>query len=133
MNGLMLDTNVLIHCFVSDRSVGKVLSAYERILLNPVVLAEFRSGIHVGTKQGKRVEEQLSSLLNDSAVSVVPIFDKTADLYARIYRTLKAQGTPIPVNDMWIAASALEQGVSLFTFDAHFSKVPMLDVIVPSD
>ena len=50
----------------------------------------------------------------------------TAEHYATVYAALRAGGTPIPTNDMWIAASAIQHGLRLFTFDAHFGTVPGL-------
>ena len=52
------------------------------------------------------------------------------DIYAKVYQALRKEGTPIPQNDMWIAASALENGADLATCDEHFRHVPMLTVIV---
>ena len=52
-------------------------------------------------------------------------------MYAKVFKALKAQGRPIPQNDMWIAASALEHGADILTYDEHFRAVPMLTVIIP--
>ena len=61
----------------------------------------------------------------------MPIGERTAEMYAKVYQALRAQGRPIPQNDMWIAASALEHGADVATHDEHFRLVPMLTVIVP--
>ena len=68
----------------------------------------------------------LDEFLDDPAVAIVPCTDETADYYARIFRTLKGNGTPLPTNDMWIAAAALEHGAAVLSSDGHFSHVPML-------
>jgi tRNA(fMet)-specific endonuclease VapC len=55
--------------------------------------------------------------------------DRTADGYARLNQALAAAGTPLPENDIWIAAHALEQALSLITRDAHFKRVPGLTIL----
>ena len=60
----------------------------------------------------------------------VPVTDRTAELYAKVYQALRKEGRPIPQNDMWIAASALEHGADLATYDEHFNLIPMLTVIM---
>ncbi len=62
---------------------------------------------------------------------MIPVAERTAEMYAKVYQELRAKGTPIPQNDMWIAASALEHGADLATRDEHFRFVPMLTVIIP--
>ena len=71
-----------------------------------------------------------SRFIATPSVRTVPIIDRTAELYAKVYQALRKQGTPIPQNDMWIAASALEHGADIATTDEHFRLVPMLTVIV---
>ena len=61
-------------------------------------------------------------------VAVFPIMRKTGDFYARIFSFLKSAGTPIPTNDMWIAACVVESGATLLSFDGHFTNVPLIDV-----
>jgi len=56
-------------------------------------------------------------------VDVLPVTAKTADSYALVYAGLRRKGQPIPTNDLWIAASALELGAALLTRDAHFSQI----------
>lgn len=53
----------------------------------------------------------------------------TADAYGLIHRNLRLRGRPIPANDLWIAASCLEHGAALFSFDAHFEQVDGLRLI----
>ena len=80
--------------------------------MRPAVLGEFKVGLDVNTRRGKKVKGLLDDFLDDPAVVFVPFTDETADYYARIFKTLKANGTPIPTNDIWIAASAIEHGAS---------------------
>ena len=126
MNAAVIDTNVLIECFQNNQSISEAISQYDRILICPAVLGEFKAGIDVNTRRGKKVKALLDEFLDDPAVAIVPSTDETADSYARIFRTLKDNGTPLPTNDMWIAAAALEHGAAVLSSDGHFSHVPML-------
>jgi len=65
----------------------------------------------------------LTRFLEHEAVEVVPVADVTADRYSRIALQLRRQGTPIPSNDIWIAAQAMEYGAELLTSDRHFEHV----------
>jgi len=51
---------------------------------------------------------------------------ETAEHYARIFVQLKRAGTPVPDNDLWIAAIALEFDLTLITRDRHFERIPQL-------
>ena len=126
MNAALIDTNILIECFLHNQSISEAISQFDRILICPAVLGEFKVGIDVNTKRGAKVKVLLDEFLDDSAVAIVPCTDETADYYARIFRTLKDNGTPLPTNDIWIAAAALEHGAAVLSSDGHFSHVPML-------
>ena len=126
MNALLVDTNVLIDVFLGDRDAARTLSAYDRILVCTTVLGEYKAGVDPATKSGREFLGKLEEFLEDPAVRTVGGTENTADYYARVYRTLKANGTPIPQNDIWIASFALEHAATLFSRDTHFAGVPML-------
>ena len=126
MNAAVIDTNILIGCFQRDQGAAATISDYDRILVCPVVLGEFKAGIDIATKKGRKAKELLDEFLDDPAVMVVPCTDETADYYAMIYKALRERGTPLPTNDIWIAAAALEHGAVVLSGDSHFSRVPML-------
>lgn len=126
MNAAVIDTNILIECFLHNQSISEAISQYDRILICPAVLGEFKAGIDINTRRGKKVKALLDEFLDDPAVTVVPCTDETADFYARIFRSLKDNGTPLPTNDIWIAAAALEHGATVLSSDGHFSNIPML-------
>ena len=128
MKPLMLDTNVLIRFFRSDRKIADIISAYEKIVVPTVVLGEFKAGADPKTASGQRQLEVLESFLDSPSVSVIPVTEDIASVYARIFRTLKANGTPIPQNDMWIAACAVDAGATLVSSDDHFASIPLLDM-----
>ena len=126
MNAAVIDTNVLIECFQRNRDISEAISQYDRILVCPAVLGEFKAGLDVNTRSGKKVKGLLDEFLDDPAVAIIPCTDETADYYARIFKTLKENGTPLPTNDIWIAAAAIEHGAAVLSSDDHFSHVPML-------
>ena len=128
MNVAVIDTNVLIDCFQRGGGAADAISDYDRILVCPAVIGEFKAGIDAGTKRGRKAKERLDEFLDDPAVEIVSCTDETAEYYARIFRALKESGTPLPTNDIWIAAAALERGATVLSGDRHFSRVPMLKV-----
>ncbi len=130
MNAAMLDTNVLINLFHDPDSFLEEFEDYGMVLLPSVVIGEFRAGLSE-SKKDKAIETILSGYLKNPAVKVVSVSEKTARYYANVFRELKAKGRPIPQNDIWIAATALECGVPLFTYDSHFAEIPMLQLVNP--
>ena len=68
----------------------------------------------------------MARFLDSPRVNLIDVDEETARRYAVIFSTLRAAGTPIPTNDLWIAASAMQHGLRLLTADAHFEKVPQI-------
>ena len=131
MKLVVLDTNVLID-FCQNPSAHRRtdIASFEQMLIPTVVLGEFKAGIFA-TRRGDEAALRLRQLIDYPSVKVVPVTERTAEMYAKVYQALRAQGRPIPQNDMWIAASALEHGADIATHDEHFKLVPMLTVILP--
>ena len=128
MKPLLLDTNVLIRFFRSDRKIADIISKFEKIVIPTVVLGEFKSGVDPLTVGGRRQIEVLDAFLDSPSVDIIPVTEDVSSAYARIFRTLKANGTPIPQNDIWIAACAIDAGATLISSDSHFAKIPLLDI-----
>ena len=93
------------------------------ISLNPAVLGELQAGF-LGDRRRAENEETLRSFLAAPRVRVLDITAETARRYAAIVSHLRAAGTPLPVNNVWIAASAMEHGLTVLTTDSHFLRVP---------
>ncbi len=104
------------------QNVVATVQAAERILVNPVVLGELRAGFAAGERREKN-EAELISFLESPRVDVVSMNEDTSVFYAAIYVALRQAGTPIPSNDLWIAASAMQHGLCVVTTDTHFRKV----------
>jgi tRNA(fMet)-specific endonuclease VapC len=90
-----------------------------------IVMGELRAGIAVSS-QGTRNEAVLRRFLFKSGVGVLDADEQTTHHYAAVYRQLRRQGTPIPTNDMWIAALVLQHSLVLFARDTHFDALPQL-------
>jgi len=122
---LALDTNRYTDLCRGDVSVVEMVELADEVWLPFIVLGELRAGFAVGS-QGPRNEAVLRRFLLKSAVSVLYADEQTTHHYAAIYRQLRKQGTPIPTNDMWIAALVLQHSLVLFARDMHFDVLPQL-------
>ena len=129
MKRIMLDTNVLIALFKGDQQVADIVSTYDRVLIPTVVLGEFKAGLALDVRQGHLLRQTLNQFLDAPAVEVVSITERTTETYALVYKVLKEKGTPIPQNDLWIAAMALDSAVELYSRDRHFLEIPLLKLM----
>lgn len=127
MRAIMVDTNAYAALMLGQIEVVEVMAHAESLLLNSVVLGELLAGFAAGSRQSQNRAE-LARFMDSPRVDVVAITAQTADSYALVYAGLRRKGQPIPTNDLWIAASALEHGAALLTRDAHFSKIDGLRV-----
>jgi tRNA(fMet)-specific endonuclease VapC len=123
---LALDTNRYTDLCRGERSVVEVVELANEIWLPFIVLGELRAGFAVGT-QGPQNESILRRLLLKPGVAILYADEQTTHHYATVYRQLRKQGTPIPTNDMWIAALVLQHSLTLYDRDAHFDSLPQLN------
>jgi predicted nucleic acid-binding protein len=122
MRPILLDTNAYTAFKLGEPSLIEVIKHAEIIGMSPVVLGELLGGFNSGTKI-KKNREDLQQFLSSSRIRIYPITSDTANFYSQIYAALRSKGNPIPTNDMWIAAQALEQGCVLCTYDKHFNVI----------
>lgn len=125
---LAIDTNRYRDLSDGKREVVERLETADAVFMPFVVLAELRAGFAVGTK-GQANERALHRFLAQPGVEVLHTTDGTTRVYATLYRQLRAQGTPIPTNDLWIAALVLEHELALYSRDAHFEALPQLNLV----
>ena len=119
---ILLDTNAYSALMRGhDEVAGRVRRA-ERVVFSTVVAGELLLGFRLGARLTKNMAE-LDAFLDNPYVSLVPVTLTTADRFARIAAALRAKGRPIPTNDIWIAAHAMETGAELLSFDSHFEAV----------
>jgi len=117
---LVVDTNALSAWLDGESDIEKPLSAASTLLLSPVALGEYRFGVQA-SRERKAYELKLQEL--EERFKVLPMDRGTATFYAAIRRQLKANGTPIPWHDVWIAAQAKQHDVKILSNDAHFDFV----------
>lgn len=118
----MLDTNAYSSFKRGDAETVETVARAEAILLPTPVLGELRAGFRAGRKEAENIAD-LEAFLSSPRVRVHALGEETAIFYAEVHGALRAAGKPIPTNDLWIAASALETGSILVTSDAHFDNV----------
>ena len=97
--------------------------------LATVAYAEVVAGTEMDTKRTRMTREALSTLMSTPNTRLLPVSEATVRYYSKTFNQLKKNGTPIPTNDIWIAAATLEVGGVLFTRDRHYLKIPMFDTI----
>jgi predicted nucleic acid-binding protein len=125
MRGLVLDTSAYSLYFRGHGKVQDILQTVDGIYVTTVSLGELRAGF-MGGRHRERNEAILEEFLSSPRVNVMAIDEETARRYSFLITFLKQQGTPIPTNDVWIAAGALQHGFELITSDKHFERIPNL-------
>jgi len=120
-----LDTNRLTDLFQGDSALADRLAVCDEIQIPLMVLAEMKAGFYGGLQQ-PRNEALLRRFLAKPTVTVLLPGRETAEHYARLFIQLKRAGTPVPHNDLWIAALALEHDLVLITRDRHFDRILQL-------
>jgi predicted nucleic acid-binding protein len=126
---LALDTSAYSRFRAGDARVHELIAAAEILLVPATVLGELYGAFELGSRTREN-RVTLSEFLTEPFVRVVPISADVARQYGRVYAALRRAGTPIPANDMWIAAATIDQGACLLTFDRDFEQVAGLDRIV---
>ncbi len=119
---IILDTSAYVGFKRNAVETVEIIVKTELIVFSPVVLGELMFGFRNGSRFKKNMDD-LNRFLEHEAVDLAPIGKITSDRYSRIAAQLRLQGTPIPTNDIWIAAQAMEHGAELITSDKHFDKI----------
>jgi tRNA(fMet)-specific endonuclease VapC len=122
---LALDTNRYVDLCKGVEPTVRLVSTAEDVFLPFAVLAELRAGFALGKRTAEN-ERVLRRFLLKPAVSVLYPDDQTTYHYGAAFRQLRVQGTPIPTNDLWIAALVLQHSLSLHDRDKHFDHLPQI-------
>jgi len=122
MKRIMLDTNFYAAFKRNDADAVSLLRKVEYIGVNTVILGELLAGFRCGNREQQNREE-LDQFLDSARVELIPMDEETAEFYAQVFAELRLKGRPIPSNDLWLAASALQHGLALATYDDHFSQI----------
>lgn len=125
MKKILIDTNTYSAFKNNFIEVVNVFRRVEHIGINSTVLGELYSGFKLGSKEKRNLAE-LNQFLDSPRVFFYAVDDTAAEIYAEIFKTLRQTGTPIPTNDIWIAATSMQHGLALFSLDKHFDLIPGL-------
>ena len=127
---LCLDTTGYSRLMRGQQALQDRLEVADEVLLPVTVLGELYAGFHDGSREQENLS-LLAAFRAQPGVVVIDTTDNVSQRYATVVSLLKRQGTPIPTNDIWIAAAALENGGRLVAYDNHFENVPGLIVESP--
>lgn len=119
---ILLDTNAYSDLARGHSPLSNQVRQAETVFLSSVVVGELLGGFRRGTRFHQNLAD-LQRFVTEPRVQVLPVTWTTADHYGRIYAALRGLGKPIPTNDMWIAAHAMETGAELLSSDPHFQHV----------
>lgn len=119
---ICLDTSAYSHFRRGDETVVDIIDRASWIGVPTVVLGELRAGFACGRRRRDN-ERALAAFLRHSVVRVLDVDDGASQLYGEIVAALRHAGTPLPANDIWIAAVAAFSGANVITFDAHFNAI----------
>jgi tRNA(fMet)-specific endonuclease VapC len=122
----LLDTNIIIALFASELSVLNNLAQADEVFIPSIALGE----LHFGARKSRRSEKNLERIEEFVANNtIVECNANTARQYGDVKNRLRIKGRPLPENDVWIAALALQYGLTLVTRDAHFQEVEILQTV----
>lgn len=122
---ILVDTNRLTDALRGDRATVEMMEEAAEVWIPFVAMGEIKAGFLAGSRNAHN-EALLHSLLQLPGLGVLFADHETTDAYARLFQFLRKKGTPIPTNDLWIAALAVQHGLTLLSRDAHFEKLPQV-------
>lgn len=122
MKKIIIDTNAYTRFLTGDEDVLDVIAAAETTYLSIFVLGELYAGFAGGTKESKN-KEALRQFLLKPTVKILNATSETAEVFGFVKSNLRMAGTPVPINDVWIAAHGIETGSTIITYDTHFKKI----------
>ena len=127
MNRVLLDTSAYSTFMKGSPEALAAIQTADEIYLNPVVVGELLSGFLRGSRTTTR-QRQLQEFLASPRVRAADVDETTSERYAVILNSLWTAGTPLPTNDIWIAATAMQHGLQVVTQDAHYQKIAQIVV-----
>jgi tRNA(fMet)-specific endonuclease VapC len=129
LSAYCLDTSAYSNFRRGNEEVATLLDRAELVGLSTIALGELRTGFLLGGRQGRN-EAELEAFLDNPVVEVLQVDAETSRHYAEIVTELRAAGTPLPTNDIWIAATAARNGATVLTCDDHFERIARVGSIV---
>ncbi len=132
MSRICLDTSAYSHFMRGEAAAVAIVSSARWVGLSSIVLGELRTGFLLGKRASKN-EEERTRFLSHPLVQVLDVDDAVSRIYSEIMMDLRRSGTPLPTNDIWIAAAAAREGATVVTYDDHFRKIRRIGCrILPS-
>lgn len=126
-----LDTSAYSHFKRGDPQVVDLIDRADWLGLPVIVLGELAVGFRQSTRRAVN-QSELERFVSNAAVEVLPVSEDVVSLYADIVLDLKKAGTPLPANDIWIAAVAARHGAAVLTYDEHFRSIPKVAATILS-
>lgn len=127
MRKAIIDTNSYTRLMSGDENVADALGKIEVVYLSVIVLGEILAGFKGGNREQEN-KQILRSFLGKPTVEVLDVTSETSEVFAQVKNILRRSGNPIPINDLWIASQAIENGAVIITYDKHFNRIPGLRV-----
>lgn len=132
MSAYCLDTSAYSDFRRGNEELAELLDRAELVGVSTVALGELHTGFLLGDRR-RRNEAELEVFLDNPAVEVLQVDYETSRHYAEIVAELRKSGTPLPTNDIWIAASAARNATTVLTCDDHFERIGRVGSIVIGD
>ncbi|MEO5762571.1 MAG: type II toxin-antitoxin system VapC family toxin [Vicinamibacteria bacterium] len=129
---VLLDTNAYTALFRGHTEVARIVRQSEEVLFSPIVAGELLFGFRNGTRYEANRRE-MDAFLDNPFVRKLELTMVTADRFGRLAAALRKKGRPVPSNDLWIAAQAMETGADLLSFDRHFAEIDGLAWVLPEE
>lgn len=128
---LALDTSAYSHFRRGHPDTLDWVASAQTLLLPTVVVGELLAGFELGERRAENVSV-LEQLLDEPFTVIVPVDKQVSRAYGKLFAELKRAGRPLPINDVWIAATAIANGAPLLTFDRDFEGISSLDSVLLS-
>lgn len=122
MKKILLDTNAYSALLSGDETILAVIAKAQTIYMSVFVLGELYTGFKGGSREQEN-QQLLEMFILKPTCEVLNASEETAKIFGDLKNSLKRAGTPLPINDVWIAAHNIETGSTLISYDKHFDKV----------
>ena len=122
MSSLCLDTSAYSHLLRGHSAASDAIREARRVLVPAIVIGELRLGFRRGHRAAEN-EKHLERFLAEPVVEIADVDESAASHYADIAVELRRAGTPVSMNDIWIAAVAAREGATVLTYDADFARI----------
>ncbi len=122
MSRYCVDTSAYSYFQAGEGRIVEILDRAEWVGMPAITLGELRTGFLLGGRRDRN-EAELRDFLASPVVEVLVVDEEVTRHYAEIVGDLRRAGTPLPTNDIWIAAIAARAGALVLTFDRHFEKI----------